>query len=156
MRALLAGVERATAGNDALEVSLALSYGGREAIVAAARRLARAAVAGRLNPETLDATRFQEALGTAYLPPLELVIRTSGEQRLSNFMLWEAAYAELYFTPVLWPDFRRRDLEAALAAFLSRRRRFGLTEGDGGRAGEVPEIPGGPPVACPLPRVDIP
>jgi undecaprenyl diphosphate synthase len=126
VRELLNGVEKATAGNRGLILSLALSYGGREAIVAAARRLAEEAVAARLAPEELDAARFQAALSTAPLPPLDLVIRTSGEQRLSNFMLWEAAYAELHFTPVLWPDFGRRELEAAVASFLQRRRRFGL------------------------------
>jgi len=128
VRALLAAVERATARNRGLVLSLALSYGGRQAIVAAARRLAREAMAGRLPLEALDAGRFEETLGTADLPPLDLVIRTSGEQRLSNFMLWEAAYAELYFTTVHWPDFRRADLEAALVAFQHRRRRFGLSE----------------------------
>jgi undecaprenyl diphosphate synthase len=126
VRALLAGVERATANNRGLLLSLALSYGGRQAIVAAAQRLARDARAGRLHPDSLDAGCFHRALGTADLPPLDLVIRTSGEQRLSNFMLWEAAYAELHFTPVLWPDFGPRDLEAAVASFLHRRRRFGL------------------------------
>jgi undecaprenyl diphosphate synthase len=123
VRELLTGVETATAGNRGLSLSLALSYGGREAIVSAARRLAHDVAAGRLAPEGLDASRFQAALGTA---PLDLVIRTSGEKRLSNFMLWEAAYAELHFTPVLWPDFDRRDLEDAVASFRRRRRRFGL------------------------------
>jgi undecaprenyl diphosphate synthase len=127
---LLTGVEEATAGNRGLILSLALSYGGREAIVSAARRLAQDVAAGRLVPDALDAARFQAALGTAPLPPLDLVIRTSGEQRLSNFMLWEVAYAELHFTPVLWPDFGRRDLETAIASFLRRRRRFGLCDTD--------------------------
>jgi undecaprenyl diphosphate synthase len=142
VRALLGGVERATAGNRGLVLSLALSYGGRQAIVAAAQQLAREVRAGRLRPDRLDAANFQRALGTADLPPLDLVIRTSGEQRLSNFMLWEAAYAELYFTPVLWPDFGRSDLEAALVAFLRRRRRFGLSK-ENGPQGEATD-PGQP------------
>ena len=83
--------------------------------------------AGRLQPADVDEQQLGARLGTAALPPLDLIIRTSGEQRLSNFLLWEAAYAELYFTPVLWPDFDRATLETALAAYARRHRRFGLT-----------------------------
>jgi undecaprenyl diphosphate synthase len=127
IRDLLDIVKRMTCGNRELTLCLALSYGGREAIVAAARALARA-VAGGMDPDAIDAAMFEEMLDTCALPPLELIIRTSGELRLSNFLLWEAAYAELYFTEVPWPDFGRRELDAALAAFAQRRRRFGLTE----------------------------
>jgi undecaprenyl diphosphate synthase len=123
----LAALERASAQNREMTLCLALSYGGREAIVEAARRLADAAVAGRLPREGINEASFGRAMSTQGLPPLDLLIRTSGEQRLSNFLLWEAAYAELYFTPVLWPDFGRKDLEEALAAFARRQRRYGLT-----------------------------
>ena len=125
-RDALAVAKWLTAGNRDLQLCLALSYGGREAIVRAARTLARRSAAG-LRPEAIDEAMFAAALDTHKLPPLDLVVRTSGEQRLSNFLLWEAAYAELYFTDVLWPDFGRAELEAALAAYGRRQRRFGLT-----------------------------
>lgn len=108
---------------------LALSYGGRESIVEAAQRLAAEVAAGRLRPEDLSANALTAALCTRELPPLDLLIRTSGEQRLSNFLLWEAAYAELYFTDTLWPDFRRADLEHALQSYGQRERRYGKTSG---------------------------
>jgi undecaprenyl diphosphate synthase len=123
----LAALERASAQNREMTLCLALSYGGREAIVAAAQSLADAAREGRLPREGITEASFGGALSTRGLPPLDLLIRTSGEQRLSNFLLWEAAYAELYFTPVLWPDFGREELDAALAAFAQRQRRYGLT-----------------------------
>ncbi len=112
-----------SAGNRDMVLCLALSYGGRDAIVAAAR----AAMLAGIPPEKLDEDKFGAFMPTRMLPPLDLLIRTSGEQRISNFLLWEAAYAELYFTPTLWPDFRRPHLEAALAAYAARERRFGLT-----------------------------
>jgi undecaprenyl diphosphate synthase len=126
-RAPLAALEVASAGNREMTLCLALSYGGREALTAAARGLAADAAAGRLRPDDVTERVLAARLGTSALPPLDLVIRTSGEQRLSNFLLWEAAYAELWFTPVLWPDFGRATLEAALAAYACRQRRFGLT-----------------------------
>ena len=114
---------RDSAGNRDMILCLALSYGGREAIIDAARAALQAGIpADRLDEETIS--RF---LPTSELPPLDLVIRTSGEQRISNFLLWESAYAELYFTETLWPDFHRADLERALEAFEGRERRFGLT-----------------------------
>jgi undecaprenyl diphosphate synthase len=114
---------RDSAGNRDMVLCLALSYGGREAIVDATRAALQAGIpADRLDEETVS--RF---LPTSDLPPLDLVIRTSGEQRISNFLLWESAYAELYFTDTLWPDFRRVDLERALEAYEGRERRFGLT-----------------------------
>jgi undecaprenyl diphosphate synthase len=125
-RAPLAALEVASAGNRDMTLCLALSYGAREALTAAARALAADAAAGRLRPDDVTERELGARLGTAGLPPLDLVIRTSGEQRLSNFLLWEAAYAELYFTPLLWPDFGRAALEAALAAYATRQRRFGL------------------------------
>ena len=112
-----------SAGNKSMILCLALSYGGRESIVEAARSLIRAGTPA----DQLDEKAFGGALPTRDFPPLDLLIRTSGEQRISNFLLWEAAYAELYFTDTLWPDFRRGELYAALDAFAARERRFGLT-----------------------------
>ena len=112
-----------SAGNRGMTLCLALSYGAREAIVAAAR----GAMLAGIPPEKLDEERLAAFFPTRNLPPLDLLIRTSGEQRISNFLLWECAYAELYFTPTLWPDFRREDLFAALEAYAARERRFGLT-----------------------------
>jgi undecaprenyl diphosphate synthase len=125
VRGPLAGLCEATRANRGMTLCLALSYGGRESIVRAAQQLARAAAAGRLRPEAIGEAEVARALDTRALPPPDLVIRTSGEQRLSNFLLWEAAYAELYFTDVMWPDFGREHLEAALAAYAGRNRRFG-------------------------------
>ena len=116
-----------SAPNRAMVLTLALSYGGRESIAAAARRAAQLVMAGELDPTDIDGERFGNLLPTADLPPLDLVIRTSGELRISNFLLWEAAYAELYFSSALWPDFRRGDLYTALEAYSGRERRFGLT-----------------------------
>ncbi len=116
-----------SAANTGMTLCLALSYGGREAIVDAGRALVERVLAGEIRKEDVNELSFGEALCTRNLPPLDLVIRTSGEQRLSNFLLWEVAYAELYFTDTLWPDFRRDDLYEALAAYQGRERRFGLT-----------------------------
>ena len=129
-RAPLAALQAASARNRAMTLCLALSYGGREALAAAARALVREAAAGRLRPEQVDVAAVAARLATARLPPVDLLIRTSGEQRLSNFLLWECAYAELHFTPTLWPDFGAADLQAALDAYGRRERRFGcLTPG---------------------------
>jgi undecaprenyl diphosphate synthase len=117
----------ASAHNRDMVLTLALSYGGRESIARAARAAAAAIVAGTLRIDDLDCDRLGAFLPTASLPPLDLLIRTSGEQRISNFMLWELAYAELVFVEVLWPDFRRDHLRACLDAFGARERRFGLT-----------------------------
>ncbi len=114
---------RDSAGNDKMILCLALSYSGREAIVDAARGAIRAGLA----PEAVDEDVLASFMPTRGLPPLDLLIRTSGEQRISNFLLWECAYAELYFSEILWPDFRRGELHAALEAFGGRERRFGLT-----------------------------
>src|SRR5579871_3468493 len=107
---------RDSADNDKMTLCLALSYGGRESIVAAARRLAEAVVRNELNPSDIDVINFAEELSTRILPELDLVIRTSGEQRISNFLLCEAAYAELFFTDALWPDFSRATLYQAIEA----------------------------------------
>ncbi|MBL8623090.1 MAG: di-trans,poly-cis-decaprenylcistransferase [Myxococcales bacterium] len=116
-----------SAGNRGMVLTLALSYGGRESLAAAAAALARDVAAGKLDPRTIDADRFGAYLPTAELPPVDLLIRTSGEQRISNFLLWELAYAELMFVDVMWPDFRRNHLYQCLEQFAGRERRFGLT-----------------------------
>jgi undecaprenyl diphosphate synthase len=113
--------------NSKMVLTLALSYGGRESITRAARGAARDIAAGTLRAEDLDADRLGSYLPTAGLPPLDLLIRTSGEQRVSNFMLWELAYAELVFVDVLWPEFRRAHLYECLELYAARERRFGLT-----------------------------
>ena len=127
VRAPLDALSAESAGHGGMVLTLALSYGGRESLAAAARKLAAAACAGELAPAAIDVAHFAAALPTAGLPPLDLLIRTSGEQRISNFLLWEAAYAELMFVDVMWPDFRRRHLYECLDAFGQRERRFGLT-----------------------------
>ncbi|WP_174273757.1 isoprenyl transferase [Sphingomonas bacterium] len=111
--------------NDGLTVALALNYGGQDELVRAARALAEEAKAGGLDPAAIDAQAIEDRLDTKGLPPLDLLIRTSGETRLSNFLLWQAAYAELLFTDTLWPDFDRAALERALECFGRRERRFG-------------------------------
>jgi undecaprenyl diphosphate synthase len=114
-------------GNAGMVLTLALSYGGRESIARAAREAARDVAAGKLRADDLDVDRLGAYLPTAPLPALDLLIRTSGEQRVSNFMLWEVAYAELVFVDVLWPEFRREHLHACLEQYAARERRFGLT-----------------------------
>jgi undecaprenyl diphosphate synthase len=110
-------------------LNLALSYGGRAELVDAIRSIAQRVQAGALRPEQIDEAIVAGALSTAGLPDPDLLIRTSGEMRLSNFLLWQVAYAEIYVTDTLWPDFRRAQLLEALHAFGSRERRFGLTGG---------------------------
>lgn len=113
------------AKNHGLTLVLALNYGAQDELVRAVRALATEAKVGTLDPETIDPAMIDARLDTADLPPLDLVIRTSGEQRLSNFLLWQAAYAELLFVDTLWPDFDRAALEAAIASFGRRERRYG-------------------------------
>jgi len=125
-----------TRGNHKMTLTLALSYGSRAEIVHAARDLARKVARKRLKPEDIDERCFEACLQTAGLPDPDLLIRTSGEQRLSNFLLWQLAYAEIYITDLAWPDFRREQLDLALADYASRERRFGrtgaqLNKGDG-------------------------
>jgi undecaprenyl diphosphate synthase len=116
-----------SADNRGMVLTLALSYGGRESIAGAVRSLAADVAAGKLDPAQVDIQSFGRYLPTHKLPPLDLLIRTSGEQRVSNFLLWEVAYAELMFVETPWPDFRRPQLLACLAQFGERERRFGLT-----------------------------
>jgi len=117
-------VER-LAGNDRMTLVVALNYGSRSEIAAAARSLARKAKDGSLDPENIDDAALAAELDTADLPELDLLIRTSGEVRLSNFLLWQAAYSEMIFSPVLWPDFDEAAFAAAIAEFAARQRRFG-------------------------------
>ncbi|AEG49023.1 Undecaprenyl pyrophosphate synthase [Sphingobium chlorophenolicum L-1] len=114
-----------TAGNSGPIIAIALNYGAQDELVRMAQILARRVAAGEIAAEEIGIEHVDAALYTADLPPLDLMIRTSGEQRLSNFMLWQAAYAELYFTDMLWPDFDGQALAAALDAFRLRDRRFG-------------------------------
>ncbi len=117
-------VER-TAQNDRLILVVALNYGARDEIAAAARRLAGKSATGELDPASINEEVLESELSTNGLPGLDLMIRTSGEKRLSNFLLWQAAYAELIFVDTLWPDFGEEEFAAALAEFTSRQRRFG-------------------------------
>jgi undecaprenyl diphosphate synthase len=125
LQARIAAAEERTAANRGLALQVAVSYGGRWDIVQAAQSLARECSSGAMRPEDLSESRFASPLSLAGLPDPDLHIRTGGEHRISNFLLWQLAYAELYFTDRLWPDFAAADLEDALAFFASRERRFG-------------------------------
>lgn len=125
VRRLLAEACEATAGGDRLTLVIALNYGAQDEIARAMRAIADDVAAGRLDPATIDPQAIEARLDTADLPPPDLVIRTSGERRLSNFLLWQAAYAELLFVDALWPDFAAEHLAAAVADFAARDRRFG-------------------------------
>ena len=118
---------RDSAGNQAMTLCLALSYGGRESIVATTRALCESVKRGALSPNDITEESFQSAMQTADLPQLDLLIRTSGEVRLSNFLLWESAYTELYFTDIRWPEFGREEFVRALESYHGRERRFGRT-----------------------------
>lgn len=127
VRLPLAAVRKLTANNDGLVLTLALSYGGREELVHAARQLAFDVARGDLEPEDIDERALRSKLWTAALPDPDVVIRTSGEVRVSNFLLFHLAYAEIVVTPLAWPDFREPQLLQALREFQTRERRFGLT-----------------------------
>ena len=122
---MIEDTERRTARHRRMTLQIAFNYGGRAELVDAARRIAADAAAGKLKPDKVNAKSIQARLYEPEAPDVDLLVRTSGEQRLSNFMLWEAAYAELVFTEVLWPDFSREDLFSAIAEFQQRARRFG-------------------------------
>lgn len=125
-RSTLEDAMRRTAGNTRITLTLALSYSARWELVRAARSIATAVRNGELDPDAIDERIVADHLATRNMPDPELLIRTSGEQRISNFLLWQIAYAELWFTPVLWPDFRREHLFQAVLDFQSRERRFRL------------------------------
>lgn len=126
---LIEDAERRTARNTGLTLVVAMSYGSRQEITAAVRSLATEAKVGRLDPDDIDEAMVEGRLFTAGIPDPDLVIRTSGEKRVSNFLLWQLAYAELVFLDTLWPDFGRKDLEFAVAEFHRRERRYGATGG---------------------------
>ena len=129
IRADLRAAEARTAGNTRLNLTIALSYGARAELAAAARALARDVRAGTRDPETIDEAALARQLFTAGMPDPDLLIRTSGERRLSNFLLWQCAYAEFVFQDVLWPDYDAARLAEALAEFAGRERRFGARPG---------------------------
>ena len=146
VREVLDPLERDTAALDGMVLSLALSYGGREEIVDSVRALATQVAAGRLAPDAIDEPTLASEMPSLSVGPVDLLIRTGGEQRISNFLLWGSAYAELYFTDTLWPAFDAPDLYGAVAAFQQRDRRFGRVPSDvGGYAG--PLAPHGLPQA---------
>jgi len=124
---LLRDTMAATAHGQDMVLTLALSYGGRRELVLAARKLCQEAAAGRLEPEAVDEAMISARLDTAGMPDPDLLIRTSGEERTSNFLPWQLVYTEFYFTPILWPDFREDQLMEALASYAKRQRRFGQT-----------------------------
>lgn len=124
----IARAEELTANNTALTVNIAANYGGCWDIVQAAQTLAQQVKSGELAVEQINAALFQQCLVTKEQAPVDLLIRTSGEQRISNFLLWQLAYAELYFTDVLWPDFDEQEFNQAIFAFQQRKRRFGGSE----------------------------
>ena len=125
--ARMAQAESLTAGNTGLALNIAASYGGRQDIAAAARSLAADVAAGRLQPQAIDETLFASRVALADLPPPDLFIRTGGDFRISNFLLWQLAYTELWFTETLWPELDAATLRRALDDYASRERRFGLT-----------------------------
>lgn len=116
-----------TANNTRTTLVLALSYSGRSEIVDTAKKIARQAVEGHLNPEDIDENTIQKNLYHPEIPDVDLLIRTGGDMRISNFLLWEVAYAELFFSPIMWPDFRKDDLKGIIKQFTHRERRFGKT-----------------------------
>ena len=124
-RAALDNAIASTVNNTGLSLILALSYGSREEIIDAASSIAKAAVAGTLDPDALDSETFAAHLATAPFPDPDLLIRTSGELRLSNFLLWQISYAEIVITPKFWPEFKKADLRAAIEEYSRRLRRFG-------------------------------
>jgi undecaprenyl diphosphate synthase len=131
IRQLIDDAEALTRGNDVMNLVIAFNYGSRDEIVRAARHLAQLAAGGHLDPQSITPEILSGALDTSDIPDPDLIIRTSGEQRLSNFLLWQAAYSEFVFLPCFWPDFDRTELDRALAAFAGRERRFGAVDARG-------------------------
>ena len=124
-QALLEGIEN-TKNNDRMTLTLALNYSARWEITEAMRKMAMKATQNKINPDEIDESKVSELLTTSHMPDPELLIRTSGEHRISNFLLWQIAYTELYFSDVYWPDFEREDLYGAILDFQQRERRFGM------------------------------
>ena len=116
---------KSTSGNTGLQLVLGLSYSGRWEITDMVKKLCRDAASGKIDPDSIDACVVESYLATSFMPDPELLIRTSGERRISNFLLWQLAYTELYFTPVLWPDYRKEHFYEAIIDFQRRERRFG-------------------------------
>lgn len=121
----LLDIQNSTVNNTEFIAGVALNYGGRDEITRAARIIAAQAASGELSPEDITEASLEKLLYTAEMPPLDLIIRPSGEQRLSNFLIWQSAYAEFVFMDVLWPDFTKKDLEYAIRVYSDRERRFG-------------------------------
>ena len=126
---LMDNLELMTSGNDHVHLTVALNYGGRDEVTRAARRLCREVAAGRIDPEHVDAEELARYLDTYVLPDPDLVIRTSGEARISNFLLWQSAYAEYEFVDTLWPDFTKEEFAKVVAGYAARDRRFGAVVG---------------------------
>lgn len=126
IRKRIGELEEATKDNTGLHFQIAINYGGRDEIVRAVRKLAVQVKEGTLAPEEITQGQIGDALDTAGIPEPDLLIRTCGEQRISNFLLWQLAYTEFYFTPIAWPDFSKEELEKAVAAYNKRDRRYGL------------------------------
>jgi len=125
IRSRIEELEEATKDNDGLHFQIAINYGGRDELVRAARKMAEKVAAGILSPEEIDEGTFESELDTAGIPAPDLLIRTCNEQRISNFLLWQLAYTEFYFTPVPWPDFTKEELLKAVEAYNRRDRRYG-------------------------------
>lgn len=125
IRKLIEEAEESTAHKTGMTLNIALNYGGQQEIAHATRVLAKQVAAGTLNPDNIDEKMLQEALYTEGQPPVDLILRPSGEYRLSNFLIWQSAYAEFVFMDVLWPDFKEKDLDWAFEEFARRDRRFG-------------------------------
>jgi len=119
--------KKVTANNDKMILNLALSYGGRDEIIDAVKKIVQDSQNGKINSDEINKEIFSNYLSTGEMPDPDLLIRTSGEYRISNFLLWQLAYTELYFTKVLWPDFKKEDIIKAIASYQKRERRFGLT-----------------------------
>lgn len=125
IRTRIAELEEATKDNDGLHFQIAINYGGRDELIRACRKIGQRIAAGELKPEEITEETVADALDTAGIPEPDLLIRTCGEQRISNFLLWQLAYTEFYFTPVAWPDFSKEELVKAVEAYNHRDRKFG-------------------------------
>jgi len=138
---LLANISEASAPNSEMTLSICLSYGGREEVADAAQDLARRVQAGELKPEDVTEQAISQILPSLDVGPVDLMIRTGGEYRISNFLIWAGAYAELFFSPELWPDYGQRQLYQAIHAFQQRNRRFGLADNvEGPKANASQEV----------------